>query len=248
MVDSRIVFCHRTENSMRRSAVRSSVTLRLTALLSVILGGFAHLSIAQQPISAASLPSTSAHLPSHQQAFSIRSPDFIDNGTVADSQLYNGGGGGGGGGGKGGCQGANQSPAIQWQHAPAGTVSFAITLFDPDAPGRGWWHWAVANIPASIHRLPANASASGALAALGAVQARNDFDDDGYSGPCPPAGTVHRYILTVYALSSSDLRVEAGRPAPFFEHEIVNSTIAKASITVRNRPRAVPDPDDSSSP
>ncbi len=226
MVDSLIVFCHRTENSMRRSAVRSSVTLRLTALLSVILSGFAPHSDAQQPAKASEAP------------FSISSPDLIDNGTVGNSQLYN----------HGGCQGGNQSPAVSWQHAPAGTVRFAITLFDIDAPGRGWWHWAVANIPASIHRLPANASTSGALAALGAVQARNDFDDDGYSGPCPPAGTVHRYILTVYALSSSDLHVEAGRPAPFFEHEIRNSAIAKASIIVRNRPRALLDPDDSTSP
>ena len=161
-----------------------------------------------------------------QTSFSIRSAEFSPGGTVRDSQMY----------AHAGCHGQNISPSISWSNPPAGTKSFAVTLHDPDAPGRGWWHWAVANIPASIHQLPTNASASGALAAMGAIEARNDFDDNGYSGPCPPASTVHRYVLTVYALNSPNLRVSAGRPAPFFEHEIANSTLAKASLIVRNRP------------
>lgn len=158
--------------------------------------------------------------------FSISSPDFKDGGLVGSQQMYN----------RGRCHGANRSPAVTWRHAPAGTQRFAITLYDPDAPGRGWWYWAVANIPAAVHSLPENAAHSGALAALGAVQARNDLDDDGYSGPCAPAGTVHRYVLTVYALKTAELHVEDDRPAAFFEHEITGNTLAKASITVTNRP------------
>lgn len=137
----------------------------------------------------------------------------------------------------GGCRGGNQSPAVSWRNAPPGTAGFAITLHDIDTPGRGWWHWAVVNIPASIKRLDTNASASGALAALGAMEARNDFDNDGYGGPCPPAGTVHRYVLTVYALKTMNLRVAPGRPAPFFEHEILDSALAHATIVVKNQPR-----------
>jgi len=159
-------------------------------------------------------------------SFSISSPDFRDGGVVTNQQMYN----------QGRCHGYNRSPALTWHHAPPGTQRFAITLHDPDAPGRGWWHWAVANIPASVHSLPENAAHSGALAALGAVQARNDLDDDGYSGPCAPAGTVHRYVLTVYALKTADLHVEDDRPAAFFEHEITGNALAKASITVTNRP------------
>ena len=158
--------------------------------------------------------------------FSISSPDFEEGGLANNHQMYN----------QGRCHGANRSPAITWHHAPAGTLRFAVTLYDADAPGRGWWLWAVANIPASVRSLPENAAHSGALAALGAVQARNDLDDDGYSGPCAPAGTVHRYVLTVYALKSADLRVEDARPAAFFDHEISANTLAKASITVTNRP------------
>lgn len=80
------------------------------------------------------------------------------------------------------CKGGNRSPHLSWHGAPAATQSFAVTIFDPDAPGHGWWHWAVAGIPASVSQLPSNASASGALRKMGAVEARNDFDIDGYGG------------------------------------------------------------------
>ncbi|MGI4983667.1 MAG: YbhB/YbcL family Raf kinase inhibitor-like protein [Janthinobacterium lividum] len=162
-----------------------------------------------------------------QEPFSIGSTDFVAGETLHAAQMSN----------LGGCAGRNRSPAVSWRNAPPGTVGFAITLHDIDTPGRGWWHWAVVNIPASIKQLDTNASASGALAALGALEARNDFDNDGYGGPCPPAGTVHRYVLTVYALKTTNLRVAAGRPAPFFEHEILDSALAHATIVVKNQPR-----------
>ena len=177
--------------------------------------------------------------------FSISSPDFMTGMPLGSAQI----------GGE--CSGMNHSPALQWQHAPAGTTSFAITFYDRDAPGHGWWFWAVAGIPASIHQLSQNAAASGALAALGAVQARNDAGDDGYTGPCLPPrlkgdtpdataaraswGTTpdaeaHRLILTVYALKGPVGHVAQGLPAPFFEHEIANDAIAQASIEVRTVP------------
>ncbi|WP_347555866.1 YbhB/YbcL family Raf kinase inhibitor-like protein [Robbsia sp. KACC 23696] len=174
--------------------------------------------------------------------FSISSPDFQPGLPLGIAQI----------GEK--CGGKNQSPAVQWQHAPAGTTSFAITLYDRDAPGRGWWFWAVAGIPASIDQLPANAAASGALAALGAMQARNDAGDDGYTGPClstgangdanearagrpiwvtAPDAQFHRFRLTVYALKGPISHVAQGLPAPFFEHEIANDAIAQASLEMR---------------
>ncbi|BAN24376.1 phospholipid-binding protein PBP family [Caballeronia insecticola] len=129
------------------------------------------------------------------------------------------------------CKGGNRSPQISWRGAPASTRGFAVTIFDPDAPGRGWWHWAVAGIPAGTDRLPNNASASGVLRKLGAVEARNDWDTDGYGGPCPPPGKPHRYVVTVYALNSDDLRLRQGTPALMFEHEIRTMAIASAQLT-----------------
>jgi len=185
--------------------------------------------------------------------FSISSPDFMTGTPLGIAQIGVA------------CTGMNHSPALQWQNAPAGTTSFAITFYDRDAPGHGWWFWAVAGIPASIHQLSQNAAASGALAALGAVQARNDAGDDGYTGPCSPShkrdastlsdasaasadgvtapnAEAHRLILTVYALKGPVGHVAQGLPAPFFEHEIANDAIAQASIEVRTVPPIAPEP------
>ncbi|WP_051481342.1 YbhB/YbcL family Raf kinase inhibitor-like protein [Paraburkholderia nodosa] len=156
------------------------------------------------------------------EKFTVSSADFSDGGKVGPRQIFN----------DAGCNGPNQSPSLTWRNAPAATRSFAITIFDRDAPGRGWWHWAVANIPASVTSLPENASAAGALRKLGAIEARNDFNIDGYGGPCPPPGNPHRYVVTVYALNVDTLPLAQGRPAPLFDREISGSTLGSAQITV----------------
>ncbi|MFL9869288.1 YbhB/YbcL family Raf kinase inhibitor-like protein [Paraburkholderia fungorum] len=157
-----------------------------------------------------------------EDAFTLDSTSFHAGGTVDAAQVFN----------QDDCKGSNRSPQLTWRNAPAGTRSFAVTIFDPDAPGRGWWHWAVAAIPASVDSLPENASASGFLKKLGALEARNDFDIDGYGGPCPPPGKPHRYVITVYALSTADLRLAQGRPAIMFDHEIGTATLGSARMVV----------------
>ncbi|MBN3804721.1 YbhB/YbcL family Raf kinase inhibitor-like protein [Paraburkholderia sp. Ac-20336] len=162
---------------------------------------------------------------SHAQAdgtFTLTSASLRAGGTVQAAQVFD----------QSDCKGGNRSPQLTWRNAPAGTRSFAVSMFDEDAPGRGWWHWAVAGIPASVDGLPENASSSGFLRKLGAVEARNDFDTDGYGGPCPPPGKSHRYVITVYALNSADLRLAQGRPALMFDHEIGTATIGSARLVV----------------
>lgn len=157
-----------------------------------------------------------------QGTFALASTDLRNGGTFGNAQVYN----------QEECKGANVSPQLSWRNAPAGTKSFAVTIFDLDAPGPGWWHWAVAQIPASVNHLPENASASGFLKKLGAVEARNDFDVEGYGGPCPPPGKPHRYVVTVFALNTTDLRLAQGRPALMFDHEINTATLGSARIVV----------------
>jgi Raf kinase inhibitor-like YbhB/YbcL family protein len=155
-------------------------------------------------------------------AFALSSTSVRDGSTLQAAQVFN----------QDDCKGGNRSPQLSWRAPPAGTRSFAITVFDEDAPGRGWWHWAVAGIPATVDSVPENASFSGYLKKVGAVEARNDFDIDGYGGPCPPPGKPHRYIITVYALNTADLRLAQGRPALMFDHEISTATLGSARMVV----------------
>ncbi len=157
-----------------------------------------------------------------QLPFTLSSTDLQDGGRVGPAQRYAGSE----------CRGENRSPELSWRNAPSGTRAYAITVFDPDSPGRGWWHWAVIGIPASVTHLPANASASGLLRRLGAAEARNDYGDDGYGGPCPPPGKPHRYVITVHALDSDRLRAVQGRPAQLFDHEIDVSSLGYARLVV----------------
>lgn len=138
--------------------------------------------------------------PAFSGDFRVSSPTFNPDTPLPLVHVFNGFG----------CEGGNQSPELHWTSAPAGARSFAVTLYDPDAPtGSGWWHWVVYNIPASVQGLPLNAGTpDGKHLPEGAVQGVTDFGQRGFGGACPPAGAgKHRYILTVYALKVDKLPV-----------------------------------------
>jgi Raf kinase inhibitor-like YbhB/YbcL family protein len=120
--------------------------------------------------------------------------------------------------------GPNISPELEWENAPEGTKSFAITVFDPDAPGEGWWHWTLVNIPAEVTKIPEGASNKHQLPA-GAVEGVSDFGTVGYGGACPPPGKPHRYVFTVYALNEDKIK-------PEFDNIDAHS-LGKASFTVK---------------
>src|SRR5688572_4341251 len=103
-----------------------------------------------------------------------------------------------------GCTGDGESPQLSWENPPAGTESFAITVYDPDAPtGSGFWHWVIYNIPAGTTEVKADAgNPNGKKTPKNAVMANNDSGTPGYIGPCPPPGPAHRYIITIYALKT----------------------------------------------
>ncbi len=153
--------------------------------------------------------------------FTLKSPDL--SGQLKMEQVYNGFG----------CSGKNISPELEWSNAPKGTKSFAITVYDPDAPtGSGWWHWLVFNIPSSVHSLPRGAgNPSAHLLPKGAVQSRTDFGKPGYGGACPPAGDrPHRYIFTVYALDVQKLPLNADSAPALIGFMLEKHAIAKASL------------------
>ncbi len=130
-----------------------------------------------------------------------------------------------------GCHGGNLSPQLSWSYAPAGTKSFAITAYDPDAPTvSGWWHWLLVNIPESVSSLDTGASSSGKLP-KGSFEIRNDYGSRNFGGPCPPVGERrHRYIFTVWALKVSKLPVDKKSTAAMTGFALISNSLGKAEI------------------
>jgi hypothetical protein len=132
-----------------------------------------------------------------------------------------------------GCAGENISPHLAWSDAPAGTQSFALTCFDPDAPtGSGFWHWVVVNLPPDVTELPAGAGTQpGTGLPTRALQVRTDFGAPGYGGPCPPPGDhPHRYLFSLHALNVETLPVTADTSAAVVGFHLHHTTLAKATL------------------
>jgi hypothetical protein len=150
-------------------------------------------------------------------AMSLSSPDFKER--ISLEQVYPA------------CGGQNISPELFWKDFPKETKSFAITMFDPDAPtDHGWWHWIVVNIPTSVTHFPKNAgSPISEYFDLG-FQTINDYGEIGYGGPCPPPGPAHRYIITVYALDIPGFKVSREVNPQMLAEAIKQHAIDSASI------------------
>ena len=145
--------------------------------------------------------------------FTLTSNDFKDGDTLPDAQVQSKG---------------DTSPHLAWSGAPEGTKSFAITVFDPDAPtGSGFWHWTVANIPADVTEIPA-----GGPLPQGAVEGRTDYGEPGFGGAAPPPGHgPHRYVFTVFAVDTDRLEVTPEDSGAKYGFNLHFHTLARASIT-----------------
>jgi len=110
------------------------------------------------------------------QTFTLKSNEL--GGQATNKQALNGFG----------CNGENKSSQLFWENAPSNTKSFAITIFDEDAPtGSGWWHWLIFDIPTSVKELKSGTGNIAAkIAPEDAIQSITDFKTYGYGGPCPP--------------------------------------------------------------
>jgi Raf kinase inhibitor-like YbhB/YbcL family protein len=145
------------------------------------------------------------------------------NGQMASEQVFSGFG----------CSGGNLSPQLQWSHPPAGTRSFAVTAYDPDAPtGSGWWHWVVYNLPSDLRELKKGAgSANAKLLPEGSVQGVTDFGQAGYGGACPPVGDrPHRYIFTIYALDVDRLELGSEASPALVGFQLNQHALSRASL------------------
>jgi Raf kinase inhibitor-like YbhB/YbcL family protein len=105
------------------------------------------------------------------------------------------------------CDGQDASPPLRWSHAPRRARSLAIELKDPDAPGGVFTHWLLWNLSPRARAIPAQVSRS--------TQGRNSFGRIGYSGPCPPQGSTHHYVFTLFALDRKPALQRGASPSRF---------------------------------
>jgi Raf kinase inhibitor-like YbhB/YbcL family protein len=157
--------------------------------------------------------------------FQLSSPNLKPSAPVPERHILNGFG----------CTGANVSPELIWSGSPEGTKSFALTVYDPDAPtGSGWWHWVVFNLPSSAEGLPEGAGDPARnLMVSRAVQGMTDFGRPGYGGPCPPVSDKpHHYVFTLHALKVDTIPLDDRAPAAMVGFVLGQNTIAKTSFTI----------------
>ncbi len=117
-------------------------------------------------------------------AFNVTSSGFEADGEIPDKYSMAGG---------------NKSIPLAWSAGPAGTLSYALVMYDPDA--YDFIHWMVKNIPADITSLAE--AASGSTMPAGSVELPNTMFVPGYFGPSPP--TRHKYVTKIYALNVATL-------------------------------------------
>lgn len=137
------------------------------------------------PVDSADAPAPGEEAP---VTFDLTSPAFEDGGAIPVAHT---------------CDGEDASPALAWSGGPDGVAAWALTVTDPDAPGGTFTHWVLYEIPASVAELPGGiAPGERADAPTGALQGANGFGNLGWGGPCPPRGSAHRYVFTLYALDA----------------------------------------------
>ncbi len=159
--------------------------------------------------------------------FSLSSPAFHNGGMIGVTNEFRGMT----------CKGTNVSPALRWTGAPAATKSFALTVWDPDAPvPGGWWHWVLIDIPSSTTSLAAGVGSTNPNAMpAGSVEGMTSFGKPGYGGPCPPVGSgAHHYIFTLYALDEATIAgATAKTDGPTLKRLIARHVLESTSIIGR---------------
>ena len=157
-------------------------------------------------------------------SFELTSEDLAEGATLSAQQVS----------GIMGAGGHDASPQLSWSGFPDGTKSFAVTVFDPDAPtGSGFWHWAVANIPVTTTSLVSGAGDDpGTGVPATAVTLKNDAGLFRYIGAAPPAGHgPHRYIFAVHAVDVDRLEVDETATPAYLGFNLFSHAIGRALLT-----------------
>ena len=156
-------------------------------------------------------------------SFTLTSSDIADNQPLDIKHAS----------GRMGAGGHDVSPQLSWSGFPEGTKSFAVTVYDPDAPtASGFWHWAVFNIPVTTTSIPSGSGTEdGAGLPDGAVQLKNDGGFPGFVGAAPPAGHgPHHYHVVVHAVDVERLDIPADASNAYLGFNLFSHTLGRARI------------------
>lgn len=160
-------------------------------------------------------------------SFTVVSDDLVHGGVLPDRHARDG---------------ADVSPHLAWSGAPAGTASYTVTCFDPDAPTpSGFWHWTVLDLPATTTSLPTGAGGTGGTVPHGALPAgavtlRSDYGDAAYGGAAPPEGDrAHRYFFVVHAVDAPTLGLDATATPAVAAFTLAFHTVARAVLVATYR-------------
>jgi len=148
-------------------------------------------------------------------SFTVTSTDVTDGAPLKDDQVAALG---------------NTSPQLSWSGAPAGTKSYVVTCFDPDAPTpSGFWHWVLVDLPADVTSLETGAATHVLPGA--AFHVRNDGGEATFMGAAPPAGDqVHRYFFVVHAVGEESLGVSPEATPAVVSFNLAFKTLGRAII------------------
>jgi Raf kinase inhibitor-like YbhB/YbcL family protein len=153
--------------------------------------------------------------------FTLTSESMTDGGPLATPQVS----------GILGAGGEDVSPQLSWSGFPEQTRSFAVTVYDPDAPtASGFWHWAVANLPATVTDLPAGVG-DGSVLPGDAVTLVNDGGMRRFVGAAPPPGHgPHRYFVAVHAVRVEKLELSEDASPAYLGFNLFMNAIGRALI------------------
>ncbi len=129
------------------------------------------------------------------------------------------------------CDGDDTSPQLEWVAPPAATQSFALTVVDHDAPVGSFVHWVLYDLPPEARGLPEGVPKQRQLPD-GSRQGQNDFDKIGYGGPCPPAGSSHRYTFSLCALDAKP-NLAPGATQSQLENAVKGHILARGRLIAR---------------
>jgi Raf kinase inhibitor-like YbhB/YbcL family protein len=131
-----------------------------------------------------------------------------------------------------GCGGHNLSPALSWNAGPAGTLSYAIVMHDPDGQkGQGVDHWVHYGIKATTRQIPAGVGAKSAFEGVGGTNSKGTTT---YVGPCPPVDdSAHHYIIQIYALDLAPDALPAGLTRTQLLEKIKGHVLKNSSVVRR---------------